>query len=244
MSRDIRTATGPPIDTPLQVTLPTPEQIIQAKRPLVPPTQVPTVSREPPVAIDRLPEVVLQPTRFPSIEPERQEYTPTEGLGEQEVPQEPASDSPTEPELIGDPTGTLVAQPTQRDSLKVRLKIPAVPTRRSKRLRADTPPYYGPNGCAAYLASESALILSITPTSDEPKSIKDALNRSDAHKWTKAIDTELGTLQAKGTWIEVPEIPKGRKVISSKWFFKTKTNADGNVIKYKARLVVQGFCHG
>ena len=52
MSHDVHTATGLPIDTPLRVTLPTPERIIQAKRLLVPPTQVPTVAREPPVVID------------------------------------------------------------------------------------------------------------------------------------------------------------------------------------------------
>ena len=203
---------------------------------MVSPTQVLTVLRESPVAIDQLPEVTCQPSCFPSIKPGSHANVPIKALGEQEDAQE------TEPELIGDPTGTLVAQPTQTESLKVRLKVSInAPLRQSNRIRANTPDYTGLNGRTAYLACKSALILSITPTSGEPKSIAEALKPPDAHKWTKAINTELGTLQAKGTWVEVPEIPEGRKFIGCKWVFKTKTNANDNVIKYKACLVVQGL---
>ena len=37
------------------------------------------------------------------------------------------------------------------------------------------------------------------------------------------------------------ELPKGRKPFTCKWVFKTKTDADGEVERYKAQLVAQGF---
>ena len=36
---------------------------------------------------------------------------------------------------------------------------------------------------------------------------------------------------------ELSELPPGRKAIGSKWVFKRKHYADGNVERYKARLV-------
>ena len=100
--------------------------------------------------------------------------------------------------------------------------------------------YHGSNARTLHLAAESASILAITPVSDEPKSIAEAMRRPDAAQWSAAVKSELGNLTGKGTWEEAV-LPAGRKVIGCKWVLKTKTDADGNVIKYKARLVAQGF---
>ena len=100
--------------------------------------------------------------------------------------------------------------------------------------------YHRSNARTVRLAAESALILAITPVSDKPKSIANAMRRPNAAQWSAAVESELGNLTGKGTWEEAV-LPAGRKMIGCKWVLKTKTDADGNVIKYKARLVAQGF---
>lgn len=43
-----------------------------------------------------------------------------------------------------------------------------------------------------------------------------------------------------GTW-ELTKLPQGRKAVGCKWTFKIKTGANGEITRYKARLVAQGF---
>ena len=68
----------------------------------------------------------------------------------------------------------------------------------------------------------------------------EAKKRPDWPLWEKAIQEELGALKAAGTW-EVVDEPEGVNIVGSKWVFKAKKDAAGNVIRYKARLVAQGF---
>ena len=42
------------------------------------------------------------------------------------------------------------------------------------------------------------------------------------------------------TW-ELVDVPKYKDVISVKWIYKTKQDADENVQKHKARMVARGF---
>ena len=75
---------------------------------------------------------------------------------------------------------------------------------------------------------------------DEPLTFAEALTRPDAEKWRLAALEELAAHQSKGTWTLVPR-PAGSKVISSKWVFKVKHNADGSIDRYKAQLVAKGY---
>jgi hypothetical protein len=59
-------------------------------------------------------------------------------------------------------------------------------------------------------------------------------------KWEKAIQSELAQLQEKGTW-RLVEKPKNVIPISNKWVLMKKHDKEGNVIKYKVRLVARGF---
>ena len=51
---------------------------------------------------------------------------------------------------------------------------------------------------------------------------------------------ELLQFERNNVWTLVPR-PKGEHIISTKWIFRNKTDAEGNVIRNKARLVAQGY---
>ena len=74
----------------------------------------------------------------------------------------------------------------------------------------------------------------------EPRSLAEAKRGGDWPLWEKAIHEELETLKAAGTW-DLVEAPKGANVVGSKWVFRAKKDATGKIIRYKARLVAQGF---
>ena len=54
------------------------------------------------------------------------------------------------------------------------------------------------------------------------------------------MNTEFDALQANSTW-ELSELPPGRKAIGCKWVFRVKEDSEGNMARYKARLVAQEF---
>jgi len=74
----------------------------------------------------------------------------------------------------------------------------------------------------------------------EPRSLAEAKRGGDWPLWEKAIHEELATLKAAGTW-ELVERPEGANVVGSKWVFRAKKDAAGKIVRYKARLVAQGF---
>ena len=47
-------------------------------------------------------------------------------------------------------------------------------------------------------------------------------------------------LKATGTWVE-EDAPAGANVVGCKWVFKIKRDANGHIVRRKARLVAQGF---
>ena len=51
----------------------------------------------------------------------------------------------------------------------------------------------------------------------------------------------MASLHKNGAW-DLVEFPAGRKPIGSKLLFKKKTNIEGKVDKYKARLVAKCYC--
>ena len=44
-----------------------------------------------------------------------------------------------------------------------------------------------------------------------------------------------------GTFSMVDRVPEGRKPASSKWCFDCKTDKEGNITKFKSKLVARGF---
>ena len=72
---------------------------------------------------------------------------------------------------------------------------------------------------------------------EEPENYKEAMKKPE---WLKAMQEELVAHQQNGTW-ELAALPKGRKVVGSKWVFKVKRNERDDIVKFKARLVAQGY---
>ena len=74
----------------------------------------------------------------------------------------------------------------------------------------------------------------------DPVTPAEAMKRDDAKLWKDAMDDEYRSLMENGTW-ELVQLPPDRKAIGCKWLFKTKEDEKGNIVRYKARLVAQGF---
>ena len=62
----------------------------------------------------------------------------------------------------------------------------------------------------------------------------------DSAKWLEAMKSEMGSMYENKVWTLV-DLPDDRQAIENKQILKKKTDADGNVTVYKARLVSKGF---
>ena len=61
-------------------------------------------------------------------------------------------------------------------------------------------------------------------------------------KWKEAMDDEIASMKAFGVYERVPQsVAQGRQILGCKWVYKRKTGKDGEVTRYRARLVAQGF---
>ena len=68
---------------------------------------------------------------------------------------------------------------------------------------------------------------------DEPTNYEEAMMSPDSAKWLEAMKSEIGSMYDNKVWTLV-DLPDDRRAIESKWIFKKKTDADGNVTVYKA----------
>lgn len=73
----------------------------------------------------------------------------------------------------------------------------------------------------------------------DPTSLEEALSCTNSQQWIKAMDEEYKSLMKNNTWI-LTKLPPEKKTIPCKWVFKTKEDENGNITKYKARLVIKG----
>ena len=64
--------------------------------------------------------------------------------------------------------------------------------------------------------------------------------RPDWPEWKKAMEEELALMAKYEVW-EVVDEPDGTNVIGSRWVFRIKRDSNGKILKYRARLVAQGF---
>ena len=75
---------------------------------------------------------------------------------------------------------------------------------------------------------------------DEPANYKEVMASPKSAKWKEAMDCEIKSMYDNQVWHLVDNVPC-RKIVGCKWIFKKKTDMDGNVHTFKARLFAKGF---
>ena len=84
----------------------------------------------------------------------------------------------------------------------------------------------------------SANVLTINK---DPSNFNEAISiKEEKPYWIKAMQEEMDSILLNDTWTLV-DLPPGRKVVGCKWVFKKKLNENGDVERFKARIVAQGF---
>jgi transposase InsO family protein len=73
-----------------------------------------------------------------------------------------------------------------------------------------------------------------------PKSYADATTCAEKDKWIAAIESELSSIIERNTFSEPIELEHSEQTINAKFVFDLKTGEDGEILKYKARLVARG----
>jgi hypothetical protein len=81
------------------------------------------------------------------------------------------------------------------------------------------------------------LIASIASNEEEPTCFSQA---SKHLAWRAAMNAEFDALLKNGTWSLVPSLPS-MNIAGSKWVFRIKGKANGEIERYKAPLVAKGF---
>jgi hypothetical protein len=85
--------------------------------------------------------------------------------------------------------------------------------------------------------SNSFLVFSLFSQIDDPLTFEEYV-KDDV--WAQAMDEEIECIENNQTW-KLVDVIEDTDVISVKWIYKTKKDANGNVQKNKARLVARGF---
>ncbi|CAM8910135.1 unnamed protein product [Rhodiola kirilowii] len=75
----------------------------------------------------------------------------------------------------------------------------------------------------------------------EPRSITDCKSRPDWIEWKNAVETELDSLNKRKVFGPIVLTPENVRPVGYKWVFVRKRNEKNEIVRYKARLVAQGF---
>jgi hypothetical protein len=106
-------------------------------------------------------------------------------------------------------------------------------------IRDDDPHYSVSSYSTRKRHAEKAKVAHADVTGN-PHTYTQAMARPDAAEWEVVCEAEHRAFEHMGVYEVVP-CPKGRKVVGSKWVFCIKRGPDGEIQKYKACIVTQGF---
>lgn len=74
----------------------------------------------------------------------------------------------------------------------------------------------------------------------EPNTLDEALSSEYSKQWKESTDSEYNSLLENDTW-KLVELPPNRKAVGCRWVFKVKYDSEGNVERFKTRLVAKGY---
>ena len=203
-----------------------PAPVPRAILPTGPPTPVPV--RDQP----------LSPPREPMSAPREQLFTPREPLPIVASPV--ANPVPPFPIVLSPlPAGELQRETAPRGSGPI--GSPPQPSRPQRVRRA-------PQRLIAEVASVDHSFLfaanarSLAASRSDPDTVtfEQAMLSPNRTEWITAAGLEVSSLEAKGTWEEVPFDSARTKILPGTWVFKIKRGPDGTVRKYNARYCVRG----
>lgn len=76
-----------------------------------------------------------------------------------------------------------------------------------------------------------------------PDTYAEAMSGPDQNKWRGAMDKEMESCKELFVWdyVKKEDLPKGTNILPVKWVYKIKTDENGVISLYKARLTPKGF---
>ncbi|KAG7559395.1 Zinc finger CCHC-type [Arabidopsis thaliana x Arabidopsis arenosa] len=197
-----------------------------------------------------------QPSTRSSHDPELQENESQpnnvphdEDKEEEEVTIEPNSSNQEEETSLQDDSSE---SSDEEEEIVQCEREPTPPLRRSKRVRyhpsnwKNTRVYFNQQAVAHPIQAMCSLAL--VPQDHQafqskislikiPETYEEAMQTKE---WRDAVEDEIGAMKRNHTWDE-EKLPSGKKTVSSKWVFTIKYKSNGDIERYKARLVARGF---
>ena len=89
----------------------------------------------------------------------------------------------------------------------------------------------------SHLSQAYNQMLKAYPVVCEPASFHEVVSDPT---WVKAMELEIEDLESNKTW-NIIDLPPGKKPIGCRWIYKIKYLFSGEIERYKARLVANGF---
>jgi hypothetical protein len=70
-----------------------------------------------------------------------------------------------------------------------------------------------------------------------PNTYDEAMASPQAPQWYATMQQEVESLKANSTWVlvKLTDVPNDANIIRGRWVFTIKADANGNLVRYKAR---------
>jgi hypothetical protein len=87
------------------------------------------------------------------------------------------------------------------------------------------------------ISTGSTLAACAVTSEQELSTYQEAVGREDGQLWRQSIDEEMRSLLENGTW----ELAEGVRPVPPRWVYEIKRDAQGNIDRYKSRVVAKGY---